>query len=1079
MAGKIELHFAPAFRQLTRDFRKAYAHLLQETGQTFYLVRDAERATCLKEQYFLQQENRLAGDMPFLPVAKFYRLLIEKLNVDAILLPFERRLLLLHRIMHRKQNTADFFRNEGQPLQDQTVRGLLRFFDEVRLHDATDLLERKDSAPVLTSASARFLEEVTRVYREYREALGEHFWDEADLLHRSMKFITGEFLNTFFPELKTLVWEDVSRFRPRHWQFVAHLKDLGLTVHLLLCYGTNSQIFSAKDNLFNQLSKLADRVQEYPEQPKLSDALFRLGENTFSLSPKISISSAADRLREVEGVAGEIKRIAIDKNLRLSEIMVSSPQTERYRGLLETVFRRHGLPFTFQGARLLGESLFVQHFLSLARLAENGYPLKTIQHLLKSPFFEFRSRLPGGGYIKILAAFRVRSGRESILQHLEKGESFYAPLFGENSGQRDAVKMYRKLQQVVKQLLKQAHFFEQSHTAAEYYQFISGLLKEHGIAEHLLEAAEADKLTSAEENIAAMSCFLEELFSWQAQAERSGAAAIRPEEFSQVLNLITGTATYRVRRPRKFGIQIVPFSQLANRKAQAVFVLGMEDGMFPADEPRFFVQSGVVPPNLQAFLPREKLSAQRELFLQLLHLPAQAVHFSYPLYHKDNPVLPSLFLRELERISDQPLVRERTVRLFSPADLLQILAQSASGEGSFRVDAAAVPQNLRPMLNQKMVEQLNFRLQVEAQRRNLQQSSAWEGNLSSDAVAAAWLHNVYRSAVFSVTQLETYARCPILFFLQRVLRVEPVEEAGEYLTPLDRGLAVHNILFRFYREVPEANRTADALLKIAAQELERLPLQRGILWQLEKEDLLGSPEHPGLLENFWRYEQEISAHFTTRPRHFEFSFGNPLESPQSSDPDSTLQPFTWKADDEEFRLKGKVDRVEIGDGGELLIVDYKTGHFPGVKEMWEGESLQLPLYLKTLQELLAHKYPGLEMAGAAYYSVGKEIEKRVVFSDADKVITAGDDKAVKISLQLPGEKFLVGTTPATLQDFVARSFQFAAQYIRGMRNGQFPHTLNKDHCQKWGSPGCPYRALCRVGWGRQGERGKADEARRQ
>ncbi len=1066
MPAKIELHYGPDFCRMANSFISEHPDVLSGDGSSLYLSPNAERAEFLKQQYLLGESGSLSTAFPFHTVSGFFQMLLEKLDIPAQLLSYGQRAIVLHDVISLQRGNLKYFTFPEQTFSTGMVKSLLQFFDEVRLDAAENTLLPEGKNRLAPNAGDLLKSDLSLLFNAYRERLRQGYLDEAELLQRIPDKLSPEFLHNFFPNLKTIVWENVDFFRERHLVLVRKLADLGITNYLLLGYGNNPEIFSIKNELFTKLKAVSETLHEHLDSEAISGSLFQLYQDQPVIEKNFSILPAVDRLREVENLVGQIKRLVVDEELEYRQIVVTSPAPASYRALLETVLHRYRIPFTSLESERLDQSLPVQHFLVFARLAQEDFPLSLVQKILQSPFFHYRRTVQSTRYKKILSGMRVRSGARTIIDYLKKEQAFYAQQAGEDEPASDAIEDYRRLIAALEELFRDAEFFSKSHTAPEIYGFVADFFMRHETAKNLIREARAGGEAPAERNLAGLRQFMEILFFWQAAAsDLAPDQKIAPDDFLQKLVLLTETTTFHLRRPRSVGVQIIPFREVSEQEFTAVFVLGMEDQVIPARQESFFANPQTLDGRLRAFVPPDSLQRDRETFLRILQMPTRCVQFSYPRFHQDNPVLPSIFLRELERISVSSLQKEKQVELFTPADVLARISPAvANREEDLRWDT--LPENIRSQLDAAFFDSFIFHHRVEKMRRDASAPTAWEGELQNDSLSALWLEEYYRQKSFSITQLEAYAKCPMIFFFQRILGTEPLEEAEEFLSPLDRGLLIHEILFRFYRENPPTRRTVQRLRQIAEQEWRKIPVPRSILFVLEKEFYLGGPGAKGLLEIFWEYEQEIAADYATQPLHFELSFGNRREQPEQTDPASTEESVAWKAGDEEFRFRGKIDRVEISPEGVLLVVDYKTGHTPVLNEMWEGMRLQLPIYLKAALDLLRDQYENLEPAGGVYYELRKatEINKRMVFMDSNAAI--GTMRVGKSAL-LPNDKYVLEKGPASLQDFIQHTFEFAVQYIRGIRAGHFPHTTDESRCKSWNKKNCQFLPLCRVNWQKQ------------
>ncbi len=1060
--GRIELHYEASIQRLSDRFIADH-DFVHNAFKTIYIVRDGRRAEALRSKYFLQKSFEIATHVPFISERQFFRSLITSLNIPAITLDYSDKMILLQEAIQKIRPQLSFFKFPGRQFPENILHSVLIFFDKFRLDRFDDTLFHDTQPQLNLSSSDRLKSDLSVLFKTYCQLLGPGVLDEAETLKILLTRISRKLLEEHWPDIKNIVWEDVSHFESGHLQLIQLFKDQGLDIFLLLPYARNREIFGHKYKLFSTLKRISNRVHCYQKYDKLSETLFQFNKKRISFENKVSIFQSLDRLNEIESLAQSIKKRVLDEKIRFSEVGVTSPNLSRYLNLLQTTFRKYHIPFSIFTANPLNYSPVIQHIQLLFRLILEDFSRDILQNILQSPFFAYGKELKNVPYKNILANLRVASGQETLIKFLKKAQAFYSEAEEEISKNIQQMEYYKKIIKVIENLSDELSFFKHPRTTGEIFKYFVELINRHRIVHHILKDENGKTTTIAEENITALQTLLQQLSKWHVLNQLAGNdRKYTLEEFWEIFCLIVKTQSYHLKRQRNFGVQILLLNDIYLHEFKYLYVLGMEDGVFPSTSPLVFAQPEFLPNSLRTYLDSDQLNRERELFLQILYSPSQEIRFSYPFYHQDRPILPSIFLRELERISENNLFEQRKQSLLNMDSILAKVNSVPVNSDGVQDLWKKLPKEVRNRLTPDKIRLYSHRKKAAKKRVDHQDSSSWNGILTEDPLCKAWLNNKYSKSSFSATQLEDFAFCPLFYFFKRILNMEPTEIAEEFLTPLDRGLMVHQTLFRFYKENVPQERCQKILLDIANNEFEKIPIPRSLLWQIEREFYLGSPEQKGLFGAFWEYEQEISKAYATQPSHFEFSFGNPRQKEQDTDPASVEHPFRWQINSKNYFLKGKIDRIEISNEGALLVVDYKTGNLPTMNEMWEGRKLQLPLYLKAAFDFLREKYrQDLFMAGGCFYSIRSvhQIEKKIVF--LDKYQKIADVKLNKNAL-FPNDKYSNEDAPITLEDFVERCLSFAARYIDSIREGKFPPTDDKKNCRNSQGGFCPYLPLCRI-----------------
>ncbi len=218
----------------------------------------------------------------------------------------------------------------------------------------------------------------------------------------------------------------------------------------------------------------------------------------------------------------------------------------------------------------------------------------------------------------------------------------------------------------------------------------------------------------------------------------------------------------------------------------------------------------------------------------------------------------------------------------------------------------------------------------------------------------------------SVSRLEGLAACPFRFFLERGLRLRPLDlerpDPDQWLDPAARGTLLHDLFATFYRElrlrgwtvVPDRDKPRlMSLLEAALLELRRsVPPPGEAVARQETRQLRRD------LENFLSLE---AGQGDRQPIGFEVAFG---QEDTSDEPLARVEPVTLELGGWTLQVRGRIDRIDrLPDG--LEVVDYKTGRkhkAPRGAIFQGGRVLQHAVYALVVEILSGEK-----VRGSSYY----------------------------------------------------------------------------------------------------------------
>lgn len=667
-----------------------------------------------------------------------------------------------------------------------------------------------------------------------------------------------------------------------------------------------------------------------------------------SFTKKINLLSAVNTREEISLIAGMIKK-SIRGGAAADSILVVFPALDEYAPLVEEIFSDYGIPYNRALGRQLSASPVATSIISLLNACQEDFSGASLLKIFSSPFLKFSDQpqlTPSldrfmrhhrilGGRNRLQAALRYHTSNENGIDIL--GESLH-DLF-------DVLGPFNTPESVP--LLAWMNRF---NDLLAWSGLSANVKNMHGPLNINLQA-----LRKLNETIASL----------------TEAARLFPEynyTFQEWLFLLKKTfmqTRFQVPPEDESGVQILGLQESAALPWSEIYFGGLTDAAFPQHLPQnIFLPESTLEALGASTIERQRLLAAYHFYRILLS--ADTVTLTWPENKGDKPVIPSPFLEELTPLKIAGVLNrniEKTAGIQSPLSLeksgsLQELAKAVgiAGNIQFNNDTNSLAEWLADLSGEK--PEFSSPLAAITSALNSQRSSPAE------------TVPVQRRQEFRVTELDDYLACPYDYYVKHILGIEPLETVTEDISPRDRGSKIHALLHKFYlswnipitkQNRPEAEIILKKLSESAfAREADSMRNRR------EKMEF-----QTRIMKRFLDAEEEFWTH-GMRPVYLE----------------RTIEAFMLTlADGRNVVLSGKIDRIDVDDRGNYIIVDYKTGKYPLPKMGLEQDLFQLPIYSIMAQSALVIGNPELKKSvGLAYYDLaGKNSAdaRDVVLYDGD------------------------------------------------------------------------------------------------
>ena len=839
--------------------------------------------------------------------------------------------------------------------------------------------------------------DLERLYAGYREELDRlELWDRDLERAQAVQRIEGELGAWDGRPLLAYGFEDLTGAQ---WALLRALAGRA-EVTVSLPYEPGRPVFASLRRTAEDLGRLADgHIEELP--PAYGElahpALAHLERAVFSDRPPPGRPALDGTIRFLEGAGprGALELVA-DEILRLlragtppEEIGVVCPSLERWRAPLETAFGTMGVPYAFEGRLRLGQTAFGHALLSALRFAWGSGERRDLFAFLRSPY----SGLARAHADYLEGRLRGLGVRTNVEERTVELRGAPLPAFAQ---------------------------VRAAGTPLEAVGVLAGLMLRGAYGLEEPPAGHDSRLDlRAHEAVARL---LRELEGWEELA-----GELDRDELATVLERVT-VRPPGAGEPGRVGV--LDLLRARTRRFEAVFVLGLEEGSLPRRAPASpFLDDDSrreLDERTRSRLARpDPVARDRYLFYAACTRPSRRLYLvREAATDEGSPRQASPFWEEVRALFDASEVARWTRRRPLSA-LTWSLDEAPTERERLRALAALTPAD--PAAADGLARANGWERRYERARRAFERKT----RLTHPAV----VRELAARASFNATELEAFASCSSIWFVERVLSPKAIDAQVDARL---HGSLAHTILHRFYAGLPKelgSERVEPASVEAAVRFLHRCVEEalggvRQELSDLERRELEGRLRRD--LESFVRAEAEAEAPLV--PRRFEVSFGSERSAPE----------LQRGLDLGGFTLSGKIDRIDVDPfSARGIVQDYKSGKTAYSAAKIDSElRLQIPLYMLALRDLV-----GIEPLGGLYRALAGERDARGLLRES-----AREDG-------VPGFSRNDYKDEDEFWAQIDRAVEHARGFAERIRAGDVRHDPRGDAgCPPW----CELAPLCRV-----------------
>ncbi|QOJ29991.1 MAG: PD-(D/E)XK nuclease family protein [Ignavibacteriales bacterium] len=1005
----------------------------QDLKKLIILVPTNRRVRERVRQIIESLPGKISGTLYVETYATLTRKLYERLPDSPEYISQVQGLYLLRKVL---KTTEMFFGGEiTREIPATLLENLHHAITEYKRYNIShqDLLENLEESELSASMKRKGMD-FANAYEGYYALLEEKSLTDDSLASVRLGSLDdeqfGKIFRAVFPDAETLLVSGFTEFaNPEIDLFNKIAGSEGMNVTVTLDY------FSGNPGLFGGIAKTADQLKtagfleaaetepagggkSFGEQLRrrfFSDYDNQTPKNT-SFTGSIYKTTPETPLHEVTEAVRLTAQWLDSGRYKPGEICVVVNDISSYASLLRTTFAESGIPLNLTDRYRLGSVPLLNYFSKLFTIEGGDYFHKDLAALISGGVLP--TWLTLSEFHEIAGELRVTRGYRSWMDQIARKSSFWER--EEKARNRERyIKIAAELKRVLEMIRGWHKEFRVNRTAAEFRKLFSEFISASGFKRKILTAG-----ADAELVIAGFEYFLSELFgALDIYISEEPDTVFPPSHYREMVQTIIRTTRFNLREEPDAQVLVTTPEEIRGLEFKALIVLGLYDGNFP------------VPYRKKLFFGREipgderiHASGQAFLFYQMLLAWKETLVLSSPVRGSRGEFSPSVLLREFENDFElTPLTPSAGGgKFYAPLEAAEYNSRLLYSPGNAVPDIPGEPDLAEKIRLQKL------------RRNNDTAAKEYAGIIPPEILAAGKL-----KPRISVSSLESYQKCPQMYYYQYILSLKEHEEPEDGIKAVELGNLLHEVFRRFYEGkngnevVPDED--YPVIRQIAEEVFSSINFDTPVTMYDRLKIVGGDNNDTGTL--LYEFLENEAREQIFKPVLFEKEFSAEYTLPGSQE--------------HTFVLKGVIDRIEVNKTlGICSVVDYKTGSkIPGATDMKEGRSLQLPLYMSVAGRVL--KEAGItgdyEPAEMYIYRIDKrkgEVEKKKI----------RDKSTSRKNLEKPDH---LAAMKEYQSEMMAQNREKILEYAGSIYSGKF--TLLKDY--KPSAAPCSYCAfhdICRV-----------------
>ena len=952
--------------------------------------------------------------------------------------------MLIYSILSKYQNEFQFLGKS-----DENIEIGIQSITELKKHGITMENLEKEIENIDDTYLQTKLKDIGLIYKNFEEQISQNYIEETDLLD----FLAKNIENLKWLQNSIIYIDEFSGFTAQEYevikQFIKYAKQVNITMcinDLEMNTNPDTDIFYSNKQTLKKLIRIIDENHFILEEPIKLEEQYRLknkelkylSKNIYNIKStkysqnveNIHLFLAKNRYSEIENVAKIINRIVRDKNLRYKDIAIITKNIDMYSSLVRSIFSKYNIPVFIDEKRDLNQNIIVQYLLSILEIFTTNYSREAMFNYIKLGFLDFEE-----DELFKLENYCIKWG----VKRNKWKENFKYELENENKKQ-DIERLNEIRKEIITPLVELKKNIDKEKTAInitkQLYEFLQNQNIEEKIVKKVKWLEENGFIDLANEYIESYNIVLEILDEIVLVFNNDN---ISIDKYSRILKIGLKNSELGKIPGTQDQITFGDVDRTRSHKVEVVFVIGLNDGIFPSvnkDEGFLNDADRELLKNDGIELAKgtiENLYEENFNIYKVFTTAEKEIYLSYSSSDEEGRALrPSILINKIKKIF--PELKEES-------DIInkkyEIVNESITYE--------ELLEKIYKLKNKEKIEELWY-IVYEWYKNN----PKWYSRLEQDMAGLEYtnipkkikkenIDRLYGNTLnTSVSRLEQFRRCPFSYYLQYGLKIKPKEELK--IQSFNTGSFMHETIDEFFKYVHEDNLNLAELEEIDIQKIvskiidEDLELSKNYIFKATVKYKILVRRLKKIVTKALRYiiQTLIYSDFNIKGTEVEF------------DKKGEYKPIRLELEDgKKIEITGKIDRIDIAkesDGNYLRIIDYKSSSKNiDLNEVYAGLQIQLLTYADAVC-----KEEDLIPAGIFYFSLleqmvkadkkisDEEIEELIRKNFKMKGLIVADVKIIKMN-----DNNLTTGTSKLVPAAISKSGEVIERWTNGVKQEEF------------------------------------------